>query len=238
MSLPNTLKELQELCEKKILKFKGKTKSQLKHLLSDEIEPEVTAFEQKSVKELKEMCDEKGIAKVGNKATLRNRLESLDNESEDGLMIVKWNQRGRKVASKPSEDVDNDNDSDDENDEQETSKYKCMKKNELRKECMSRNLPASGSNKVLVKRLVENDDIARNVPVDHHDKLCESCELNPRKLHKSSISKWFCTDCNEYISHICKDAHDKLRITRTHEIRPYGTILELNIPWLLPLKNK
>ena len=64
MSLSNTLKELQELCEKKKLKFKGKTKSQLKHLLSDEIEPEVTAFEKKSVKELKEMCDETGLSRL------------------------------------------------------------------------------------------------------------------------------------------------------------------------------
>lgn len=57
MTLPNTLKELQALCEQKSLKYKGKTKAQLKALLANEddemIEPAVTDFAVKSVKELK-----------------------------------------------------------------------------------------------------------------------------------------------------------------------------------------
>ena len=36
-------------------------------------------------------------------------------------------------------------------------------------------------------------------------------------------------DCNEHICHICKGAHEKLKITRSHEIRPYGTILKVHI---------
>ena len=46
MTLPNTLKELQALCEQTSLKYKGKTKAQLKALLANEddemIEPAVT----------------------------------------------------------------------------------------------------------------------------------------------------------------------------------------------------
>ena len=74
MSLPGTLRELQELCKQKDLKYKGKTKSQLKEILedkSDETENEVEVdLQKKSVKELKDMCDRKGLSKVGNKAEL------------------------------------------------------------------------------------------------------------------------------------------------------------------------
>ena len=41
-------------------------------------------------KELKDLCD-----KVGNKAELRNWLESVDDGSEVGMRVVK--KRGRKV---------------------------------------------------------------------------------------------------------------------------------------------
>ena len=93
-------------------------------------------------------------------------------------------------------------DSDDDSDEEETNAYKDLKKHELRQECIKRNIPASGSNKILVKRLMENDDISKKVQSNHPEKLCESCAENPMKMHLSSISKWFCS-----------------------EIRPYGTIL-------------
>ena len=76
---------------------------------------------------------------------------------------------------------------------------------------------------------MENDDIVKIVGKDSHEKPCESCEENPQKLYNSSISKWFCVDCNEYICQICKDAHEKLKITRSHEIRPYRKILEVHI---------
>ena len=82
MSLPGTLRELQELCKQKNLKYKGKTKSQLKEILedkSDETENEVEVdVQKKSVKELKDMCVRKGLSKVGNKDELRKRLESVE----------------------------------------------------------------------------------------------------------------------------------------------------------------
>ena len=232
MSLPNTLRELQELCKLKNLKFKGKTKSQLKEVLEDgneaaeNVEVELV---KKSVKELKEMCELRGLSKVGNKAELCKRLESMEDSSVEGLRVVKWKKRGRKVPTRPSESVMVRDDSDDESDEVGNDLYKNMKKQELRQECLKRNIPASGSNKILIKRLVENDDISKQVQSNHHEKLCESCEENPMKLHKSSISKLFCSDCDQYICNICKSAHEKLKITRTHEIRPYGTILDFNI---------
>ena len=74
MTLPGTLKELQELCKQKNLKYKGKTKSQLKEILEDksnETENEVEVdLQKKSVKELKDMCDRKGLSKVANKHEL------------------------------------------------------------------------------------------------------------------------------------------------------------------------
>ena len=55
MSLPNTLKELQNHCEENDIRFKGKTKAQ------KNIQAEKHDLEHKSVKELKEMCERKGI---------------------------------------------------------------------------------------------------------------------------------------------------------------------------------
>ena len=58
-----------------------------------------------TVKELKNMCEKKGLSKVGNKNELRKRLESLEDGSEEGLRVIKWKKRGRKVATRPSETV-------------------------------------------------------------------------------------------------------------------------------------
>ena len=82
---------------------------------------------------------------------------------------------------------------------------------------------------LLIARLREIDDIASKVDMNNPEKICESCEENPSKLYQSAAAKWFCQDCKQYICNLCKDAHEKLKITRTHVITPYGTILELNI---------
>ena len=101
MSLPNNLKDIQKLCEEKSLKFKGKTKAQLKELLSTQVvimeEDEVFAGEdlsQLTVKALKERCEEKGFSKCGTKAELIKRLEI---KNPKGLQVVKWRKRGRLV---------------------------------------------------------------------------------------------------------------------------------------------
>ena len=115
------------------------------------------------------MCERKGIFKTGNKEEIRKRLKSADKDSE-GLAVIKWNQRGRKVAQRQSEAVDDESDDDDDDNE-----YKSMKKNELKQECLKRNLPASGPVKVLIKRLLENDDIAKIVGKNSNEKPCEFC---------------------------------------------------------------
>ena len=53
-----------------------------------------------------------------------------------------------------------------------------MKKHELRELCMNRNLPASGTVKVLVKRLEESDALKKKVSDEQQcpEKYCESCE--------------------------------------------------------------
>ena len=227
MALPDNLKKLQELCVMKNMRYKGRTKAQLRDMLEHESDDDIKDdLEKKTVKELKNMCEKKGLCKVGNKNELRKRLESLEDGSEEGLRVIKWKKRGRKVATRPSETVFEEHS---ESDDEEPNEYHNQKKAELRQECLTRNLPASGSNKILIKRLLENDLLVKKMQNDHLDKLCESCEENPIKLHKSCISKWYCSDCEQYICNICKSAHEKLKITRTHEIRPYGTILHFNI---------
>ena len=229
MTLPNTLKELHALCEQNGLKYKGKTKVQLKALLENKdevtIEPAKTDFAVKSVKELKETCESLGLSKCGVKAELIKRLESFHNGTENGLRVVEWRKRGRKAATRPSESVhcdqdDTDTDSDDESQDDDCNEYKKMKKHELRQECLKRNIPASGTVKLLIARLRENDDIASKVDTNNPEKVCESCEENPSKLYKFPAAKWFCQDCEQYICNLCKDAHEKLKITRTHVITP------------------
>ena len=121
MTLPNTLKELHALCEQNGLKYKGKTKVQLKALLENKdevtIEPAKTDFAVKSVKELKETCESLGLSKCGVKAELIKRLESFHNGTENGLRVVEWRRRGRKAATRPSETVHCDQDDTDSDDE-------------------------------------------------------------------------------------------------------------------------
>ena len=87
---------------------------------------------------------------------------------------------GRKVATRPSETVGVEELSDSEEDSPDN--YCHMKKDELKKACLDRNIPTSGTVKALLKRLRENDmikaqiekasgGIAQEVP-------CESCAEN------------------------------------------------------------
>jgi hypothetical protein len=96
-------------------------------------------------------------------------LESVEDGSEEGIRVMKWKKRGRQVPTRPSETVTVEDDSDNESDEEETNAYKDLKKHELRQECMKRNIPPSGSNKILAKRLMENDDISKKVQSQHPD---------------------------------------------------------------------
>ena len=46
-----------------------------------------------------------GLSRVGSKSELIKRLESFKNRDKEGRRILKWNDRGRKVATRPSETV-------------------------------------------------------------------------------------------------------------------------------------
>ena len=234
MSFPNTLKDLNDLCRQNGIKYKGKTKAQLKELLESN---NVTLAEKNdaedisklSVRALKEKCDNLGLSKCGNKDELIKRIISFTSNIDTGIKVVQWKKRGRKAATRPSETVGVESEESDDDDE--PSEYDKMKKHELKEECIRRNLPASGNVKTIINRLKENDElkdeVRRTNPND--DKLRESCEENPGKLYESPSAKWFCRDCKQHICNLCKDAHEKLKITRTHIIIPFGTILELNI---------
>ena len=233
MTLPNNLKDLQKLCEERSLKFKGKTKSQLKDLLSIEV---VTVEEHEevvsedlaklNVKALKEKCEELGLPKNGTKPELIRRLET---KNPEGVKVVKWKKRGRKAPSRPSETVDDESDDDIESDDD--SAYGLMKKFELRELCVKRNLPGSGTVKDLKKRLEENDTLKEKINNERRcpEIKCESCEENPIRLYEVPTAKWSCMECDQFICDLCKSAHEKIKITRTHRILPYGTLLEFNI---------
>ena len=105
MTLPNTQKELQALCKANSIKFKGKTKAEMIEALNknevtdDATEKDVTT--EKTVKELRELCCKAGLSRLGSKQELLRRLEVLEN-NPGGRDVVRWNDRGRKVATRPS----------------------------------------------------------------------------------------------------------------------------------------
>ena len=88
---------------------------------------------------------------------------------------------------------------------------------------MERNLLGSGALKDLRKRLEENDALKEKVNKERRcpEKKCESCEENPGRLYEVPIARWSCMECEQYICDLCKNAHEKIKITRTHRILPY-----------------
>ena len=235
MNYPNKLKDLQVLCQKNGLKFKGKRKAELIEVLNANsvvvVDTVDDNFENLQVKVLREKCKEYGLSVYGTKGELVRRLNSFKdgNDDAESLPRVQWNTRGRKVPSRPSETVQVEDISTDDEGE-EASKYDDLRKNELRQECIARKLPASGTVKVLRKRLEENDALKECIVKNSGtpDKLCESCEENPNKLHETAVAKWFCKECNQHICTLCKEAHEKIKIVRTHLIMPFGTCLSLD----------
>ena len=132
--------------------------------------------------------------------------------------------------------------SSDESSDEEDNKYGKMKKDELKKQCLERNIPTSGTVKALVKRLQENDSVKEQVERASTEISpnieCESCKENPQKLYSIPPAKWYCHDCLEHICNLCKEAHEKLKIARTHVITPYGSLLECNIEKDLTIINQ
>ena len=102
MSFPNTLKDLNDLCRQNGIKYKGKTKAQLKELLESN---NVTLAEKNdaedisklSVRALKEKCDILGLSKCGNKDELIKRIISFTSNIDTGIKVVQWKKRGRKA---------------------------------------------------------------------------------------------------------------------------------------------
>jgi hypothetical protein len=241
MNYPDNLKDLQVMCQKHGLKFKGKRKAELVEALkarsSVEVESDIVEdIEKLKVGELREKCKEQCLSVYGTKCEMITRLQSFKDNESDFIPVVQWNGRGRRVATRPSETVDNESE---DTDEEEDYTYKDMKKIDLRQECVARKLPASGNIKALIKRLEENDslkdDLKKNPGTP--DKLCESCEENANKLYETPVAKWFCQECDQYICTLCKEAHEKIKIVRTHLIMPFGTILEFNIDSNVTVEN-
>ena len=107
MSYPNKLKDLQDLYQKNGLKYKEKRKAELIDILkANSVTVENSDdFENLQVKNLREKCKEYGLSVYGAKDELLRRLKSFRNGNMDveSILVVQWNTRGRKVASKPSE---------------------------------------------------------------------------------------------------------------------------------------
>ena len=240
MNLPSSLKEVQALCEESGLKYKGKTKNALKTLLIDSAvetvddsendDDDISDIETKKLKDLKLICEKKGLSKVGCKSELIKRITALTENRDNGIPVIQWRKRGRKpqeaVDIAASEDVP-------EMENPPKSTYSGLKKYELRQICVRRNIPASGTIPVLVKRLLENDSVNKQIEADQNRltpvQMCESCDNNPDKIHATPIAKWYCQDCDQKICNLCKDAHKKIQMIRTHVICPFGTNLDFNI---------
>jgi hypothetical protein len=203
------------------LKFKGKRKAQLIELLeANSVSADDSVFEEDiatlPVKRLREKCKEIGLSVYGTKAELILRLKSSSNEAVS-IPVVQWRERGRRMPMRPSE-----------------TEEKQLKAGMSFKE-ISRLWEHESSGQKLEENVVLNDDIDKNTSTP--EKLCESCEENPYKLHKTTAAKWFCQECKEHICTLCKEAHEKIRITRTHSIVPFGTILDFNIDNDLTVMN-
>ena len=105
-----SLRELQDMCKVKGIKFKGKTKAQLLDALkaNDDAQEvsEENGLEKKSIRELRDLCANDGLSRVGTKSELIKRLVSFMNDNVEGRRVVNWNERGRKNVKKPVENVD------------------------------------------------------------------------------------------------------------------------------------
>ena len=134
MNYPNKLKDLQVLCQKNGLKFKGKRKAELIEVLNANsvvvVDTVDDNFENLQVKVLREKCKEYGLSVYGTKGELVRRLNSFKdgNDDAESLPRVQWNTRGRKVPSRPSETVQVEDISTDDEGE-EASKYDDLRKN-------------------------------------------------------------------------------------------------------------
>ena len=107
MNLPSSLRDLQNLCHEKGLKYTGKTKDTLSTLLielagetvddqiniDDDINDDI---EVKKLKDLKLMCQERGLSKVGSKAELIKRIKLFTTKKENDIPVIRWQNRGRK----------------------------------------------------------------------------------------------------------------------------------------------
>ena len=91
MDLPSTLRELQALCDLKGLKFKGKTKDALRTLLNSavevvddsvDIDDDIIDIENKKLKDLKLICERRGLSKIGCK------VELVTEKSDDGVPVL------------------------------------------------------------------------------------------------------------------------------------------------------
>ena len=89
MNFPESLKDLQSLCMKNGIKYKGKTKAQLKDALAGlNVDKGVISedFAKCTVNILKDLCKRKGLSGNGNKGELIKRLESLEKNDNDDML--------------------------------------------------------------------------------------------------------------------------------------------------------
>ena len=105
MDLPPTLGELQALCDLKGLAFKGKTKDALRTLLNSavevvddsvDIDDDIIDFENKKLKDLKLICERRGLSKIGSKVELVRRIKSSTEKRDDGIPVLQWRQKAKR----------------------------------------------------------------------------------------------------------------------------------------------
>ena len=145
MEMPSSLKDLQTLCIKHNLKYKGKTKAELTESLKSVdgdlyiLEEYKDNFQTNNIKKLRTFCSEKGLSKTGSKCELIRRLRE-SNKSNSNIQVLKWaDRRRKKVNSKKSTNPNSQVKS-----TVTKTIYSNFTKEDLKKECLKRCLPTYG----------------------------------------------------------------------------------------------
>ena len=108
MDLLSTLRELQALCDLKGLKFKGKTKDALRTLLNSavevvddslDIDDDIIDIENKKLKDLKLICERRGLSKIGSRVELVRRIQSSTEKR-----VFQYFNGGREEESKEKQE--------------------------------------------------------------------------------------------------------------------------------------
>ena len=62
---------------------------------SVDIDVDIIDIENKKLKDLKFICERRGLSKIGGKVELVRRIKSSTEKRDDGIPVLQWRKRGR-----------------------------------------------------------------------------------------------------------------------------------------------